>query len=218
MPDYSKGKIYTIRFYDNENLIYIGSTIQTLAKRFGGHKKKTRCSLYSYIQEHYKEDFKCCYIELLELFGCKNREELDQKEGEIIRNFKADENYIVINKNIAGRNNEQYRQENRDKLNEIGKQYYQDNIDKIKVKKKQYRQENTDRIKQYYKENTDKIKEKTKQYYQENTTKIKEQKKQYRQENADKIKETYKQYRQESADKIKQRRKQYYLKKKAEAK
>ena len=29
----------SIRFYDNDKLIYIGSTTQILAVRFGGHKK-----------------------------------------------------------------------------------------------------------------------------------------------------------------------------------
>ena len=39
MPNYSNGKIYSIRFYDNDKLLYIGSTTQILAVRFGGHKK-----------------------------------------------------------------------------------------------------------------------------------------------------------------------------------
>ena len=39
MPDYSKGQIYSIRFYDNNNLIYIGSTIQPLAKDLGDISK-----------------------------------------------------------------------------------------------------------------------------------------------------------------------------------
>ena len=162
MPDYSKGQIYSIRFYDNDNLIYIGSTIQPLAKRFGGHKIKNNCSLYQYIQENYNGDFKCCYIELIEIFECNNKNELDKKEGELIRQYKADNNYIVINKYIAGRDNKQYYQENADKI----KQYYQENADKIKEQNKQYKKENADKIKQYYQENADKIKEQQKQYYQ----------------------------------------------------
>jgi hypothetical protein len=39
MPDYANSSIYTIRFYDNDKLIFIGSTIQSLSVRFGGHKK-----------------------------------------------------------------------------------------------------------------------------------------------------------------------------------
>ncbi len=33
-------KIYTIRFYDDNNLIYVGSTIQSLYKRFADHKRR----------------------------------------------------------------------------------------------------------------------------------------------------------------------------------
>ena len=36
---YKNGKIQTIRFYDDNNLIYVGSTIQSLYKRFADHKK-----------------------------------------------------------------------------------------------------------------------------------------------------------------------------------
>ena len=39
MPDYSKGKIYTIICRNDPSLIYVGSTIQSLAKRLGGHRK-----------------------------------------------------------------------------------------------------------------------------------------------------------------------------------
>ena len=166
MPDYSKGQIYSIRFYDNDNLIYIGSTIQPLAKRFGAHKNNNECSLYQYIQENFNGNFKCCYIELIEIFECNNKNELDKKEGEVIRQYKADNNYIVINKYIAGRDNKQYYQENADKIKEHQKQYYQENADKIKEQQKQYYQENVDKIKQYNQENADKIKEYYKQYNQ----------------------------------------------------
>jgi hypothetical protein len=181
MPDYSKGKMYSIRFYDNDKLIYIGSTIQTLSKRYGSHKLNFECSLYQYIQENYNGDFKCCYIELLEPFECNNKNELDKKEGELIRNFKADNNYIVINRKISGRDKKEYYQDNADKIKEQKKEYYQENADKIKEQNKQYYQDNKEKLnekhKQYYQDNTDKMKD----YYQVNKDKIKEQKKQYRQ-------------------------------------
>ena len=132
MPDYSKGKIYTIRFNDNSKLIYIGSTIQTLPMRYGGHKRDRECSLFQYVQEHYNGEWSNTYIELLEYYECNDKNELNKKEGEIIRKFKADENYTVINKIIAGRTRKQYLQENVDKIREQRKQYRQDNVDKIK--------------------------------------------------------------------------------------
>jgi len=47
--------------------------------------------------EHYNGNFECCYIELLEFFNCKNKQELNKKENEIIRKFEEDNNFIVIN-------------------------------------------------------------------------------------------------------------------------
>jgi hypothetical protein len=46
MLDFSKGQIYSTRFYDNDEIIYIGSIIQSLAVSFGGHKRSVGCSLY----------------------------------------------------------------------------------------------------------------------------------------------------------------------------
>ena len=40
MPDYNKGKIYTIRCRSDNTLIYVGSTTQPLAKRWGEHKPR----------------------------------------------------------------------------------------------------------------------------------------------------------------------------------
>ena len=136
MPDYSKSKIYSIRFYDNDNIIYIGSTVQSLVMRFAGHKTGFECSLYQYIQQNYDGDFKCCYIELLEPFECNNKQELNKKEGEMIRKYKTDDKYIVINKLIAGRTNIEYRQENADKIKQRNQNYYQNNTDKIKEQRK----------------------------------------------------------------------------------
>ncbi len=170
MPDYSKGKIYSIRFYDDDKLIYIGSTIQTLSKRFGMHKTDLKCSLYQYIQEYYNGDFKCCYIELLEPYECNNRNELDKKEGETMRKYKADNDYILINKRIEGRTIKEWIEDNKEQLKEYQKEYYQDKADKIKEQKKEYYQENAEKLnennKQYYQDNKDKIKEYKKEYYQ----------------------------------------------------
>ena len=41
---YKTGKIYTIRNKNHDNLIYVGSTIQPLYKRFHAHKQTARAS------------------------------------------------------------------------------------------------------------------------------------------------------------------------------
>ena len=51
MPrNYQNGKIYTIRSRSRPDLIYVGSTIQSLSTRFGEHKKTIK---YMYEQTNY---------------------------------------------------------------------------------------------------------------------------------------------------------------------
>ena len=49
MPDYTKGKIYTIRCRTDDTLIYVGSTIQPLSVRLGGHKVRSNNVKYQNI-------------------------------------------------------------------------------------------------------------------------------------------------------------------------
>ena len=195
MPiDYQKSKIYKL-WSPSKNIVYIGSTTETLAQRLAKHKAnhkaynndntKNYCSSYLVLD---CEDYK---IELLEEYACNNRQQLFKKEGEYIKNNEC------INQFIAGRTKQEY---------------YNDNIDKIK----QYRIDNIDKTKEYYIDNVDKLKEQHKQYYINNIDKLKEQNKQYYINNADKKKEYQKQYNIANADKISEQKKQYYLKKKAE--
>jgi hypothetical protein len=152
MPDYSKGKIYTIRCRTDDKLIYVGSTIQPLHKRFSGHKidsKKTERypnhKLYNKITNW--DDW---YIELYENYPCNSKEELCQQEGEIIRLIGT------LNRCIAGRKQREYQKENADKIKEYQKEYQkeykEDNKEKIKVYKKQYCIENADKIREQKKE------------------------------------------------------------------
>ena len=169
MPDYSKGKIYTIRNRNDDTKIYVGSTIQPLAVRFGGHKKDSKtekCINYKLYVE-VANDWTNWYIELYENYPCNDKNELNKKEGEIQRLFQSDNNYSLINKKITNKS----RQEN-------NKEYRERYKYKIKEQKKQYRIDNTE-----------KLKEQQKQYYIDNAEKLKEQKKQYRIDNAEKLKE-----------------------------
>ncbi len=134
MPDYANGKIYTIRFHNSKE-IYIGSTTQSLAVRFGGHKRDQRCSMYKFIQDKYNGNWKECSYELYENYSCSNKEELCKKEWEAIRKFKDDKNYDCINCRIAGRTlheyNIKYRKDNLEKEKERYKIYYDNNKEKI---------------------------------------------------------------------------------------
>lgn len=141
MKDYSKGKIYTIRCGTDETLIYVGSTIQPLYERKAGHKrdskneKKNNSLLYSKING----DWTNWYIELYELYPCSCKQELDKKEGEIIRKIGT------LNKRIAGRTRKEHYHDNKSKLLDYKREYYQKN----KEKKRQYYQNNIEKRKAY---------------------------------------------------------------------
>ncbi len=110
---YNNGKIYTIRCRSDNDLIYVGSTIQPLHKRFHSHKTKlnkgkyNNSLLYNKMNELGIDNF---YIELYENYKCNSKEELNRREGEIIRKIGN------MNQIIAGRKREEYLNENKDKF------------------------------------------------------------------------------------------------------
>jgi len=76
MPDYKKGKVYEIvcRITGEK---YIGSTIESLARRLVEHRCiKNKCSSRQIIE---RGDY---YINLLEECSCENKEQLLKKERE----------------------------------------------------------------------------------------------------------------------------------------
>ena len=106
MPDYQKGKIYKL-WSPHGNEIYIGSTINTLAKRLDQHKK----TYIKYSSKYLFENYDDVRIELIEEYPCNNKMELNKKEGEHIRNNEC------LNKYVAGRTQKEYREDNKEYLN-----------------------------------------------------------------------------------------------------
>tara|TARA_B110000483_G_C18162189_1_gene529757 strand:+ start:27 stop:626 length:600 start_codon:yes stop_codon:yes gene_type:complete len=167
---YKRGKIYTIRCRYDDSLIYVGSTIENLSKRFGGHKadskRKMNMSLYTYVNN----DWDNWYIELYEDYPCNNKQLLLKREGEIIREIGN------INKKIAGRTKEEWAEDNIDKVLEIRKIWYQNNREKILIDKKIYGDENRDiineRMKKHREDNIDKYIKRDKDYYEKNKYKV----------------------------------------------
>jgi hypothetical protein len=140
MPDYSKGKIYTIRCRNDATLIYVGSTIQPLAKRWGLHKAQYLKTPNRLIYETIDNDWDNWYIELYELYPCNSKEELFKKEGEIIRLIGN------LNSKIAGRTKREWCEDNQEKLTEYQKEYQENNKEIIKERKKEYYQNNKEKI------------------------------------------------------------------------
>jgi len=174
--DYNNGKIYVIRNHCND-MVYVGSTTQSLSKRFSCHKcncKRLKYKLYDAMNEL---DIMNFYIELVEEYPCDNREQLCAREGYYIREFDSYNN--GYNGVLAGRSRREYYEDNREKIKEYVGQYQINNKEKIKKQVKQYHEDNKDKIndyiKEYREENKDKIKKKMKEYREENKDKIREQ-------------------------------------------
>ena len=173
---FNLSKIYAIKS-PHTDLYYIGSTTRPLCDRFTKHKSCYKGYLKG--TYHFVTSFKIiehddAYIELLEEVNCENRNQLEKREGELIKENKSN----CVNKFIPCRTKIEWTQDNIDKIREQRKQRDIDNQEMIKQDGKQY-----------YIDNCDRIKERVKQYRIDNADKIRERKKQYRIDNSEMLKE-----------------------------
>ena len=218
--DYSKGKIYVVKSLTSPE-IYAGSTIQTLDERWVGHHKDYKRNEVLGLHKDIVKDITEWYIELYELYPCKNKTELTRREGDVIKEIGT------LNKNIAGRTVKEWRTDYKEEIKKQRKQYRADHKEEIKQQNKQYNADHKEERKQYDKQynadHADKIKERKKQYNTDHkeqrkqyNTDHKEERKQYYLKHADKIKEEAKQYRTDHKEELKEQRRQHRLKKKLE--
>lgn len=148
MIDYKNGKIYIIFCQSNNNIKYIGSTTQTLNRRFQHHKTQ-KCSIGNLVRNDFNNDWSEFHIQLYELFPCETKKELVKRESEIIQKIDC------INKNIPCRSkyetDKAYREKNKEEIKLKKAEYRKQNIEKIKAKNKAYRElpENKERNKEY---------------------------------------------------------------------
>ena len=196
MNRYQNGKVYKIIAPDDT--FYVGSTIQSLNERFGGHKysfksvksgKNIRGTAVFELFEKYGVEV--CRIELIEEYPCDSKRDLERREGEIIKNTKC------INKVVAGRTSEEYRLDNSEKLKNKFKQFYENN-----------KERELERIRQYYIDNTDKVKDRAKEYAKLNKERIAEYKREWRLENKELVNEQKRRWREINKDKINQRKRE----------
>ena len=201
MPNYQNGKIYKLTSEETE-LVYIGSTCNTLKQRLGKHKSIYRTSNKN-ITSKLLLKYADVKIELIENFPCNEHIELLFREGEICKNTP---NHCNIR--IEGRTMKEYRDDNKEKL----KKYRDDNKEKLK----KYRDDNKENLKEkrkiYVIKNKDKIAEKVKKYKENNKDKIAEKKKIYVIKNKDIIAEKRKIYDIKNKDKIAEKQKIYAIK------
>ncbi len=137
MPDYANGKVYAVRSRSREDLVYIGSTTQPLAKRYSEHMRaigKHGTSAKQVI------DIGDSYVELIEAFPCANKDELLRREGQIIRSMDC------VNRCVAGRTLVEYRADNAEAIAAYAKQWNQKNIEHQKQKHADYQSAHAEAI------------------------------------------------------------------------
>ena len=144
--------------------IYIGSTTQALSERFRNHKLnllRYNENKYHYVTSFEIAKYEDCYIELIKICPCTNKEELHKIEGEEIRNHSN-----TVNKVIPARSK---------------KEHYNDNKETIKLMATEYRQQHSEEInykfKEYYYANQEHRIQNSKTYAILNRDKLKEQQK-----------------------------------------
>ena len=192
MTKFDRGKIYNI--WDKSfTKCYIGSTCEELSQRMASHRMgfkkwlkygKPYVCVYDLFDEFGIDN---CKIFLLESFPCSNRSELLQREG-----FYQQNNYC-INRLVAGRTPEEYREQNKDKIISNKKEYYEKNKDELQQKAREYYHKNPElqreRHRIYYQNNKDIYNEKSKDYAKRNQETTRDYKQQWYKENKDRLSE-----------------------------
>jgi hypothetical protein len=177
MVNYELGKIYKL-VCNETGMTYFGSTAQsTLSKRLGQHKStyegykkgmKVSCTSFKILENGNYE------IILVEDYPCERKEQLIARERWYIENNEC------CNKEVPGRTDKEYREENKEKLAEWHKKYWEENKEKLAEINKKWREENKEKLaekgKKWREENKEKLAEKNKKYWEENKEKLAEKK------------------------------------------
>ena len=137
MPDYDKTIIYKLINYDYPDLVYVGSTTN-FTNRKRHHKesclneisKKHNLKLYVNIREYGNWNnwnmIKNCD------YPCKNRRQAEQEEDKHMMELKAN-----LNMKRASRTQQEYRDDNKEKIKEYMKEYYETKKSTISEKQKE---------------------------------------------------------------------------------
>jgi hypothetical protein len=157
--DYQNGRIYKILNTEDDKC-YVGSTCQSLAKRFSEHKKRHQNGTGKLYEHMRNIGFDKFYIELITNYPCNTKEELRAKEGEYIREMgslniliagrKKPESQKVWywrNKDDQCRKRREYHSKNQEKECKRDRSYYENNKQAVLARKKKYKQDNKEQIK-----------------------------------------------------------------------
>ena len=143
MPDYSLGKIYTIRCKNDQTLVYVGSTVEKLCNRFSKHKFQSMVNPNTKFYTTVK-DWNDWYIELYEDCPCERKEQLLKREGEIAREIgNLNMQTVGIYSNMHKKEYMQkYREKHADEIKEYKKYNYESKKNEILQNQKEKYEKN----------------------------------------------------------------------------
>lgn len=204
---YLKGKIYKI-VSNQTDKIYIGSTVNTLGRRFSTHKYKYNKHPENYTK--YKDIFHYndARIELIELYPTSCKYLLHCRERFYI------ESMTCINKNIPARSIKELNEINK-KYRETRQNYLKRNHNIIKQKRKIYTENNKEKIKIsrkiYYENNKNQCAQRTRKYYQSHKEQNRTYSRLHNIKNRDKNNERHRLYNNLNKEKIREQRKRVVI-------
>lgn len=144
MSKYNYGKIY--RLVNEElNMVYYGSTTQTLSKRYYQHKMDSSNPNKTNTSRKLFSTNSVPFIELLELVNCNSKYDLETIERQYIEN-NSPVLYECVNKVIPLRTTKEYYIDNCELIKQKFRDYYALNKDAICQKKKEYYYENKETL------------------------------------------------------------------------
>lgn len=181
MVDYNNAKVYRLVA---GGLQYIGSTVESLAKRKSGHKRSYNSwknGTYHWVTSFLLFDTECDVdIVLIENYPCSSKEELHARERYWIENIEGG----CVNRYHPTRTNKEYIDQHRDHLLQCMKQYRENNKEKVQESNRKWYEENKDKVKQYREQNKDHIRQQEKEYKERNKEQIRlKQKERYERKN-----------------------------------
>jgi hypothetical protein len=204
MTKYSQGKIYKL-YSKTHDLVYYGSTYQTLKQRLKRHEEHYNSWLngkHRNVSSFRVLEVGDYEIELVMDFQCKSKEELERIEGIFIR-VMYDECVNII---IPGQTKEEYKEKRKgytQKYNETHKEkrkgytqkYNETHKEELKDYRKKYNETHKEELKDYQKKYAETHKEELKDYKKKYAETHKEELKDYKKKYAETHKEELKDYK-----------------------
>jgi hypothetical protein len=204
---YRKGNIYKIICKLDNNICYIGSTLNEVRHRWQGHKGKYKL---------YLEDEKSCIAvyPYFTKYGIENFKAIPIKSYLVYAENKKDHRHLSVyeqlwinkTKNCVNTSNpfgiKRYQKSN----------WYKNNREKTKQRSRERYNEDTEKIlekqKEYYDKNKETILEQQKEYALKNKDKIKVYKAKYRADNREELIKVYSEYYYNNRDKLLKQKKE----------